>query len=117
MLLFAFIAAAVYLGIPQVVSRFQSTKVATAPREEESAGQQKPATVVKPTADVRIKSEPAGARIFINGDFKGTTPAELALPLGNYEIRIHLENHRDWEARVQLSEPGQMPLFVKLTPN
>jgi hypothetical protein len=40
----------------------------------------------------------------------------LALPLNDYEIRIHLDRHRDWEARIQLSEPGQMPLFVKLTP-
>jgi eukaryotic-like serine/threonine-protein kinase len=116
-LLLAVFAAAVYLGAPLVMSRFQSTKLASVPDEKETTHQQDPATVAKPMADVQVDSEPAGARIFINDEFKGMTPAAVTLPLGDYVIRIHLENHREWEARVQLSEPGKMPLFVKLTPN
>jgi serine/threonine protein kinase len=112
-LILALFAAAAYLGAPLIGSRFQSTAVTPAPREAE---QQAPAPVAKPMADLRVNSEPAGARIFINDDLRGTTPAELALPLGEYEIRISIESYKEWAARVQLSEPGQMPLFVKLTP-
>jgi eukaryotic-like serine/threonine-protein kinase len=121
-LLFALLTGAVFYGTPQMMSYFRSTgqspqptTVTPAPREvagRESA----PAPAPKPSAGLRINSEPAGARIFINNDFKGTTPAELALPLGDYKIRILLADHHDWEARVELSEPGLMPLFVKLTP-
>jgi serine/threonine-protein kinase len=121
MLLFVLITATVYVGGPKVVSRFQSTRVVSPPQEMQTQNPppqaQAPATVAKASADVLVNSEPTGARIFINDEFRGTTPAELALPLGDYVIRIHLENHRGWEAHIQLSEPGQMPLFVKLTPN
>jgi hypothetical protein len=127
-LFFALLIGAVFYGTPQIVSYFRSTgqspqSTAVTPasrevvdRESAPAPAPAPATTPKPAAGLRVTSEPAGARLFVNNDFKGTTPAELALPLGDYKIRIVLADHHDWEALIELSEPGQMPLFVKLTP-
>jgi hypothetical protein len=67
-------------------------------------------------ADLNVSTDPPGAQIFIDQSLKGTAPAKLTLPVGDYEVRIHLVGHYEWVAQIQLSEPGQMPLHVYLVP-
>ena len=69
-----------------------------------------------PLARLKVDSEPAGANLFLNGSLKGQTPLEIDLPLGKYEIHLSLENYYEWEAQVQLDEPGEIPLFVEMVP-
>lgn len=63
---------------------------------------------------LNIASTPAGARIFLNGAFRGTTPSVLKLPLGKYEVRLSLQGYYDWEAQLQLDKKGETPLSVEL---
>lgn len=63
-----------------------------------------------------ISSEPEGAQIYVNSEFKGKTPMEVALPLGKYELRLNLPDHLEWEAQIDLDAPGQTPLHIPLRP-
>jgi TonB family protein len=66
--------------------------IATAP--EPSATAAPPAAPSAPAAAagaLRILSEPAGARVRVDGEVKGQTPLDLAdLPLGSHEVRFDL---------------------------
>lgn len=68
-------------------------------------------------AFLQIESAPAGARVFVDGMFKGETPLRLGLLLGKHEVRLTLADYYDWEAQVQLQDKGETPLNVRLTPN
>ena len=57
----------------------------------------------KNIVDLMVTSDPADARIFIDGDFRGRTPATLSVPAGKYEIRIEKKGFYSWEAQVEVS--------------
>jgi hypothetical protein len=61
-----------------------------------------------------LKSEPAGARIFLDESFKGNTPQRIDLPLGQYEVRLSLPGYYEWEGRLNLKEEGETPLSIRL---
>jgi serine/threonine-protein kinase len=63
-----------------------------------------------------IDSTPAGARVFIDDMPKGSTPLNLKLPLGEYNVRMSLAEHYEWKADLELSEEGRVPLHVNLVP-
>jgi len=65
---------------------------------------------------LNITSDPSGAQVFIDGQFKGKTPLNLDFSLGKYEIRVNLPDHYEWEAQIELKEEGETPLFVRLIP-
>jgi serine/threonine protein kinase len=75
-------------------------------------------TIINSSADLQavlaLKSEPSGARIFLDGSFKGSTPQSLDLPLGQYEVRLSLPGYYEWEGRLNLKEKGETPLLVRL---
>ncbi|MEM9189205.1 MAG: PEGA domain-containing protein [Myxococcota bacterium] len=48
-----------------------------------------------------VLSEPDGARVFVDGDFAGETPAELELLEGEHEIRVAARGYHDTERTVQ----------------
>lgn len=67
-------------------------------------------------AVLKIESNPSGAQVFIDGNFKGKTPAALELSAGKHEVRMTSPGHYDWEAQVQLNENEETPLAVRLIP-
>ena len=73
-----------------------------------------PAAAIK--AVLKVKSDPTGAQVFVDGSFKGQTPLEFALPFGKYEVRLSSHNYYEWESQLQLNKEGETPLFVKLVP-
>ncbi len=52
------------------------------------------ATLVRSKALVKFLSEPSGARVFVNGSEVGTTPLEMELWYGTYNITYVLEGYR-----------------------
>jgi serine/threonine protein kinase len=67
-------------------------------------------------AALSVSSKPSGAQLFLDGAFKGKTPLVVGLPLGKYEVRLSLPDFYEWESQLQLTEEGEMPLFVRLIP-
>jgi uncharacterized caspase-like protein len=68
-------------------------------------------------AVLKMKSRPQGADIYIDGEYKGKTPAELKVSAEKHEVRIALEGHGDWKAQLDLRKGGEIPLSVRLLPD
>jgi tRNA A-37 threonylcarbamoyl transferase component Bud32 len=66
-----------------------------------------------------LETSPPGARVYVDGDYKGETgdvPLKLELPLGAHQVRVMKDGHRTWEDRVELSEEKAYPLKVVALP-
>jgi hypothetical protein len=85
-------------------------------RASRSAGAEESEVERAISAFLNVKSKPIGARVFINGVSKGKTPLDLELPFGTHEILLTLPHYHDWEAQIELSEKGEIPLLVRLLP-
>ena len=67
-------------------------------------------------AILMVTSSPSGAQVFLDDSFKGNTPINLEILMGKYEVRVSLPDYLEWEAQLQISEPGETPLNVRLIP-
>ncbi|NPA47179.1 MAG: PEGA domain-containing protein, partial [Thermococci archaeon] len=65
---------------------------------------------------VKITSTPLGAKVYINGSYKGMTPLDLSLPPGTYNVRISKQGYKDYETPLSLSAGEHKTLSVTLTP-
>ncbi|MFT5358094.1 MAG: serine/threonine protein kinase [Polyangiales bacterium] len=71
------------------------------------------AVAAEGTGLLRVDSRPTGARVSIDGEFRGETPLSLdGLPSGQLRLEISLRGYRDWEGLAVLRN-GQT---VALTP-
>jgi len=61
-----------------------------------------------------VASTPSGAQVFVDSAFKGTTPVNIPLRPGSYEIRLNLPGYYEWEAQLQIGEDRPAPLDVRL---
>jgi len=46
-------------------------------------------------ANVKITSTPKGAKVFINGAYKGDTPVTVPLAFGEYDLKLSKEGYKD----------------------
>ncbi len=76
-----------------------------------------PAAEEAAKAFLKIDSAPAGARVFVDGMFRGETPLRLELLRGKHDVRLSLTDYYEWEAQVQLQDEGETPLSVRLIPS
>jgi archaellum component FlaG (FlaF/FlaG flagellin family) len=67
-------------------------------------------------AGISVKTNPVGAQVYVNGELQGSTPLQIKLPLGKYDVRITLANYHEWEAQINLTEEGETPLLISLIP-
>ena len=51
-----------------------------------------------------IKSAPDGAQVFVNGELKTATNANLALAPGTYDVSVQKEGYITWNKRMQIEE-------------
>ncbi|MEQ8483522.1 MAG: SUMF1/EgtB/PvdO family nonheme iron enzyme [Pseudomonadales bacterium] len=69
------------------------------------------ATLLPDWADVTVSSSPAGAEIFIDDEPTGqVTPAVVAVPSGEHEIRLRAPGHRSHRQRLLVSAQEQLTL-------
>lgn len=61
----------------------------------------------------QITSEPDGAEIYIDGNFVGSTPSKISLPVGEHTIKIIRKGFIDWERKVNI-ESESTPSFHAL---
>lgn len=67
-------------------------------------------------ASLRILSTPPGARVFVDGALKGTTPVTLPVPLGVHRVRLSRPGYRDAVSLVSAKKAVQYPLRFALKP-
>jgi len=66
---------------------------------------------------VNIKSDPAGAEIYLDGEMVGSTPSTLVIPSGRHIIRIHADGHADWERNLNILPGSEITLSANLNKN
>ena len=67
---------------------------------------------------INIQSTPPNAEVYINGEFKGTTPLIVReLGPGNYHINLKLEGYQEWDGSVDVSENEQETISANLYPS
>lgn len=62
-------------------------------------------TTVKPripTATLRIKSQPEGAKVYINGTYKGMTPLILELEPRTYSIKLSKDRYENYTTTIEV---------------
>ncbi len=69
---------------------------------------------------ITINSTPTGASLYINGQYKGTTPYTLQLPFGRHTIKLQKDKHIDLEESININSTKSSYTFTlksKTSPN
>jgi formylglycine-generating enzyme required for sulfatase activity len=53
-------------------------------------------------AEVTVNSEPAGAKVLVDGEDRGVTPLTTQVMAGNHPVELQLEGFKPWTADVQV---------------
>lgn len=98
----------------------------TASRLAQPAGQSIP-TAMKPTLGVEQAEQKLSgelgvvninsyvpARIYVDGQYSGTTPRTVTLTAGNHHIRLMADGYEDWGRRVRLKSNQQVGVMASL---
>ena len=72
------------------------------------------AAVPVPSSILNVTSTPGGAQVFVDSIFKGTTPVDVPLVPGLYEVRLNLPDYYEWEAQLEIGQDQPAPLNVRL---
>jgi eukaryotic-like serine/threonine-protein kinase len=73
-------------------------------------------TQTEQMATLKVHSEPDGAQVFVNNGLKGSTPLDIPLSVGKYELRLSMPGYLEWEAQVDLDAAEETPLNVRMWP-
>ncbi len=102
------------LGVPQVSAQTEGKQEAVSP-EKSSQEQTQQKEVPQESGIINITSEPPGAKVFIDGEFKGQTPAKISLTSGTYQIFLQRQLYVPYKDSVMI-EKGQTKTFnIKLS--
>lgn len=82
------------ISIIDIQDPYEAFKKGERPKIEPSMEKQAAAQANR-TA-VNFNSDPLGAEIFVDGNFVGSTPSVIKVPLGRRTIRISLPGYQDW---------------------
>ncbi|MDD2735350.1 MAG: protein kinase [Desulfuromonadaceae bacterium] len=65
-------------------------------------------------AFLKVRSVPKGAKVYIDGALKGTTPLNIKMRLGEYSMRLSNPGYHDQESRIVLDKMKDYPIDKEL---
>jgi len=65
---------------------------------------------------INIATDPPGAKIFIDGEFKGQTPAEVSLTTGTYQLFLQRQLYEPYKESVNIEKGQTKTLNIRLSP-
>jgi len=68
----------------------------------------------QPPAKVSVASDPAGADVYVDGNFVGSTPSLLPLPPGSYKIEVKASGYKSWSREIKALPGGEVSLKATL---
>jgi hypothetical protein len=69
---------------------------------------------LQPPSKVSIRSDPAGADVFLDGKFIGSTPANLQLAAGTYTLSVKLQGFEPWQRELSVIPGSETGVQAKL---
>ena len=73
-------------------------------------------TPPRATGTVYLRSSPAGASAYVDGDYSGSTPLTVSLYTGNHDIMFRLPGYSDWTTTVYVTADSSQTLNPSLSP-
>ena len=71
--------------------------------------------VLKPYGILKVSSTPSGAKVYIDGEYRGKTPLELKLEPGVYTVKVSKKGYEDYETRVEIKTGKTVDVSVSLS--
>jgi len=106
-------------GENEIVKQKPSPSPSTTPPSPPSPPSQ-PQESTENTRDERgiinINTEPPGAKVFIDGEYKGQTPAEISLTTGTYQLFLEHQLYEPYKDSVMIEKGQNKSLNIKLSP-
>jgi len=84
--------------------------------EKPSQEQTQQQEVSKDYGIVSITTDPLGAKIFIDGEFKGQTPAEISLTIGTHQLFLQRQLYEPYKDSVMIEKGQTKTLNIRLSP-
>jgi hypothetical protein len=72
--------------------------------------------ISKDSGIISITSDPPGAKIFIDGEYKGQTPAEISLTTGTYQLFLEYQLYEPYKDSVVIEQGQTKTLNIRLSP-
>ncbi|AGF79221.1 serine/threonine protein kinase [Desulfocapsa sulfexigens DSM 10523] len=79
-------------------------------------GKEENSDIQKKITTLQINSSPSGASLYIDGNYHGLTPLEIEVTAIKHEVKLELQGHLNWQAQLNLSKGGLVPLSISLLP-
>ena len=74
-------------------------------------------TLVPLTGNLNITSIPSGANIYLNDEYRGTSPLILQyLDVGNYFLKIKMDGYEEYLSKVEVEHDNDTDILKKLDP-
>lgn len=69
---------------------------------------------LQPPSKVSLRSDPAGADVFLDGKFIGNTPSNLQLNAGTYNLSMKLQGYEPWQRELVVISGSETGVQAKL---
>jgi hypothetical protein len=69
---------------------------------------------LQPPSKISVRSEPAGADVFLDGKFVGTTPDNLQLAPGTYSLSVKSQGYKSWQRELYVISGNETGVQAKL---
>jgi len=69
-----------------------------------------------PTSSVAFRSVPEDAEVFVDGQFRGTTPVALHLAAGSHKVELRLDGFQIWERELTVVAGNDTRVAATLQP-
>jgi hypothetical protein len=96
-----------------MAKRTQQDKARTFPIVSDDESTAKGGAFLAP-AQLKVHSDPAQARVFIDGKDKGLTPIQTDIGNGMHSLRLSLEGYYDWKSKLLIEDKVEMPIRIPL---
>lgn len=91
-----------WLTYPGLVAMLEEDKLVTVDRS------------LQPPSKVSVRSDPVGADVFLDGKFMGTTPSNLQLAAGTYNLSLRLQGYEPWQRELYVISGSETGVQAKL---
>ena len=102
-------------GIPQGSAEIECEQRAVSP-EELSQEQSQQEELSNDYGIISITSDPPGAKVFIDGEYKGQTPAEMSLTTGTYQLFLEHQLYEPYMDSLTIEKGQTKTLNIQLSP-
>jgi hypothetical protein len=67
------------------------------------------------SGSVQVTSSPSGAEIYLDNEYRGTTPATIpAIPAGNHTLNVRERGYREWSAPITITRGSTATISAAL---